>query len=215
MIVNDVLKGALRKLGALPSGADIPASEGEDALAVLRQMYLEMVGSGMFGRQCEITVPSGTPDFVAPEGARMVTDNLAAINITLPITVQDTWWRYDYGARWLPPAIVTAPTWNNQRPPRDGAVVTAADLARDYNTRTYVYDAALARWTDLAAMDVGDQAPLSTRYGEGIMCELAIRLAPEYGQEPSASIVRGAAQGRSAMVCRWDGPERTVRGNFF
>ena len=82
-------------------------------------------------------------------------------------------------------------------------------------TRTYVYDAALARWTDLANLNIGDPAPLSTRYGEGLACELAIRLAPEYNQEPSAAIVRGAAQGRSAMVCRFDGPERAVRGQYY
>ena len=215
MLVNNLVKGALRKLGALSSGQDIPASEAADALEALQQIYLEMVGAGTFGRQADISVPAGAADFTAREGGRYTVDDLRGIAISLPEVVNDAWWRWSvpYGAMWVPPAVATGPHSTN-RPPLDGSLVTASDLAAS-GTRTFVYDAAIGRWTSLQDLTYTDVAPLSTRYGNGLMCELAIRLAPEYDLEPPITVVRGAAEGRSAMVTRFDGPARVSQGQYF
>lgn len=215
MQVDSLIKGAMRKIGVLASGAEAPASEAQEALELLRQMYLEFVGAGMFGRQADIFVPDGSADFTAKENRRYTVENIRAIAISLPEMINDSWcrWTPPYGALWVPPGLDGEPV-SNDRPPIDGAVVTAADLS-SATTRTFVYDAALARWVSLQDMELTDQAPLSTRYAEGLMCELALRLAAEYGEEPSVAVVRGAAQGRSAMVTRFDGPARQTPGIFF
>jgi hypothetical protein len=215
VLVSSLIKGALRKIGALATGQDIEASEAQDALDVLRQMYLEMVGAGTFGRQADVFVPAGSADFTANEGRRYTVENIRDIAITLPEQVSDTWcrWTPPYGELWVPPQSDGEPQSNN-RPPMDHSLVTAADLSSQ-TTRTFVYDAALARWVSLQDLELTDTAPLSTRYAEGLMCDLALRLSAEYGAEPSIAVVRGAAQGRSAMVNKFDGPSRTMSGTFF
>lgn len=214
MIVDELVKGALRKLGVLSSGNEIEASEAVDAMLALSGLYMEMVGRGTFGRQCDIAVPQATMDFVARPGSRFLTEDLATIGITLPEFVQDRWWRWDYGRYWTPPAVNTGPSYAGISPPLDGSLVTLADLS-SAQTRTYVYDSAAGRWTDLQGLIMADHAPLSTRYGNGLMCELAIRLTDEYGGDIRPATVQGAAQFWSAIATRFDGPERTVRGQFF
>ncbi len=215
MQVDSLIKGAMRKIGALATGQDVPASEGQEALEMLRQMYLEFVGSGMFGRQADVFVPAGSAGFTANENRRYTVENIRDIAITLPEMVNDAWlrWMPPYGELWQAPVVDAEPT-SDERPPLDGALVTAADLSSEA-TRTFVYDAALARWVSLQDLEMTDQAPLSTRYAEGLMCELALRLSAEYGNEPPITVVRGAAQGRSAMVTRFDGPVRQSPGVFF
>lgn len=215
MKVDALVRSALRKLGALPSGAEIEASEGVEALGSLRQMYLEMVGGGMFGRQCDVYVPANSSDFTASDrGRRYTVDSLQGIAITLPDAVQDTWYRWDYGREWLPPQVNVEPALSGTRPPLDGAVVTAASLSKD-ETRTFVYDSSLARWISLQDLEMTSDAPLSTRYGDGLACLLAIRLAPEYDQDPAGAVIVGAATARSMMANRWDSERRTVRGTFY
>jgi hypothetical protein len=204
----------MRKIGVLATGAEPQPSEAQEALDLLRQMYLEFVGAGTFGRQADVFVPAGSADFTARENRRYTVENIRDIAITLPEMVNDTWcrWTPPYGDLWRPPVVDTEPA-SDDRPPLDGALVTAGDLSSE-TTRTFVYDAALARWVSLQDLELTDQAPLSTRYAEGLMCELALRLAAEYEAEPSVTVVRGAAQGRSAMVNRFDGPVRQSAGIF-
>lgn len=218
MLVNALVKGALRKLGALATGSDVPAAEAADALEALQQMYLEMVGAGTFGRQADIFVPIGAPDFTAREARRYTVKDFADIAITLPELVDDSWWRCSwapapFGSMWIPPTVTTEP-YTTQRPPLDGALITEADLSST-ETRTFVYDSAIARWTSLQDLTYSSVAPLSTRYGNGLMCELAIRLAPEYDMDPPITVIRGASEGRSAMINRFDGPERVAYGRYF
>ena len=216
MTIDQLVKGALRKLGALATGQDIDPSEAQDALDACRQMYLDMVGEGRFGRQIDAFVPSTATDFTAREAARYTVENLRDIQISLPEVTRDCWWRWDlpYGAQWVPPALATQP-YSGVRPPRDGALITATDLSSEA-TRTYVYDSGVGRWVSLQDLNYGDTAPLTSRYGDGLMCELAIKLQPEYGQgDPPGAVVLGAARNRSAMSCRWDGPRSTVVGTYF
>lgn len=214
MLVNSLIKGAMRKIGALASGQEPEPSEAQEALDLLRQYYLEMVGAGTFGRQADVFVPAGSADFTASENRRYTVENIRDIAITLPEMVNDAWlrWTPPYGDLWRPPVAAIEPT-SDDRPPLDGALITAGDLSSE-TTRTFVYDSSLARWVSLQDLDLTDEAPLSTRYAEGLMCELALRLAAEYGAEPSVMVVRGAAQGRSAMVNKFDGPERQSFGIF-
>jgi hypothetical protein len=218
MLVSNLLKGSLRKIGALASGQQIPAAEAQEALDLLRQMYLEMVGAGTFGRQADVYVPDNSPDFTASEARRYTVKDLDNIVITLPEVVTDSWYACvpPYGSMWVPqpPVTTTMEPITNLRPPLDGSLVTEMDLTAA-QTRTFVYDSAIARWTSLQDLDLTDEAPLSTRYAEGLMCELALRLSAEYGQEPPVTVVRGAALGRSAMVTRFDGPERFAAGIYF
>jgi hypothetical protein len=215
VLVSSLIKGAMRKIGALASGQEPEPSEAQEALDMLRQYYLEMVGAGTFGRQADVFVPSSAADFTANENRRYTAESLREVGIALPETVSDSWWRWtpSYGELWRPPVTTATEPSNDQRPPLDGALVTASDLSYG-TTRTFVYDAALGKWTSLQDLDLGDQGPLSTRYAEGLMCELAVRLSSEYGGDPPIAVVRGAAQGRSAMVNKFDGPERQGVGIF-
>lgn len=50
MLVDDLCRMALRKIGAIAAGSQMDAAEGGDTLLALRLLYTELVDGGAFGR---------------------------------------------------------------------------------------------------------------------------------------------------------------------
>ncbi len=214
MLVEALIAGAMRKIGALASGQAPSAPEAQDGLEQLRLMYEALVAEGLFGRQAEVWVPDGTANFTAFENRAYTVEDLAGITITLPTFVDDRWWLWQPPYGWYPSAGVSVEPGNGKRPPLDGNVVRMADLATT-ERRLFVYDGATARWTSLLDLDLTDEAPLSTRYGAGLQAMLGVQLSGEYGVQVPASTALEAARCRSAMSHRLDGPRRVVPGQYF
>ena len=214
MLVSALIAGALRKIGVLASGQAPAAPEAADALEALRLMYEAMVAEGLFGRQLDVWVPDGAANFTARENRRYTAEDLAGTTITLPTSIDDRYWIWTPPYGWSPPGGVTVEPGAERRPPLDGNIVRIADLATTGRS-LFVYDSAIARWVSLLNLGMGDEAPLSTRYGAGLQAMLGVQLSGEDGVEvPEATVVE-AARCRSAMAHRFDGPSRVVPGVYF
>jgi hypothetical protein len=212
--VDQIIAGALRKIGSLASGEPVKAPEAADALEALRGLYQAFVSEGVFGRQIDFAVPSTTTDFTAREAARYTVEDLASVTITLPTFIENRYWIWTRPYGWAPPGGVTPEPDFELRPPLDGRIISIADLA-SVERRLFVWDAAIARWTSLLDLQLEDEAPLSTRYGQALQAILGVQLASEYGVELSPSVVLEAARGRSAMIHRYDGPATVSPGVFY
>lgn len=210
MRVDTLIAGGMRKIGALASEQVPTAPEAADALTALREMYQAFVAEGLFGRQADVYVPDSVTALTASENRRYTVQDLAGVTITLPTTVDDRWWV------WTPPDgfTLTPEPSATLRPPLDGNVVRVADLAST-ETRLFVYDSAIARWTSLLDLALTDEAPLSTRYGAGLQAMLGVQMSGEYGVAVPPATILEAARCRSAMSHRLDGPRRIVAGVYF
>lgn len=200
MIADNLIRRSLRMIGALPSGEEMSPSEGEEALDVLRSLYRSFIGIGAFGQQRSIYLRANG-DYTAWPNDRIVTEDYATNVITLPLIIDDTVPKWDYG--WGP---YRAWTWT-PGPPPDFSIVTVNDHTDPTIKFTYVYDAALAQWVDIEAFVLGDEAPWSARIGDELAAMLAINLAPEYGAEAmaasqSVNIQTLARNGRVAITTK-------------
>lgn len=78
--------------------------------------------------------------------------------------------------------------------------VIAADetpAAADMDAATEALDAMIASWEAKGLS--GDVLPLDSRFEQGIVAMLAVRLADEYGKEPTAVLARDAEEGWSDL----------------
>lgn len=201
MIADNLCKLALRKIGALASGTEMSASEGAEALELLRSLYRTFVGQASFGEQRSVYVPANE-DITAWPNTRIVTEDYATSVITLPLLIDDTTPKWDYG--WGPYR------WAAYRPgpPEDFSIITVNDRTDPSIRFTYVYDAAFAQWTDIESFVLADEAPLSTRMGNELAAMLAIELAPEYGADAltasqSPNVQLAARNGRVAITHKY------------
>lgn len=185
MTVRDLIRRALRKLGALASGRDPKANEAQDALESLQALYMELLALGVFGALRDAYVGSAG-DYVARPGQRITNFDPAQAIITLPVPgdpdVQDgTYVGWDYGFDHC----------DADHQLRDGRAIVLINQLTDEQA-AYVYDGMSSTWVNIGILNLDDVAPLYTRYGDGLACVLAIRLADEYGQSPGPGTVQGA-----------------------
>lgn len=60
-------------------------------------------------------------------------------------------------------------------------------------------NAMIASW-ETDGISVAADLPLDDRFEQGLVAMLAVRLAPDYGIEPAASLLRDAEEGRAAIT---------------
>lgn len=192
---REIITAAYRRAGIL--GRHVSAPSAQDAargLEILQDWYEGLIGSGAFGRQCDVAV---TADYSAREQDRITLSSTDAITVTFPDTVTDTWFT---PCCWLT-------TSSGPRPCRDGSIITIGDLFS--TTRfAYVYDGAYAAWTPFHGLTLDSWAPLSVRYAKGIKANLAALLADEVGIPITPLLALEAKSGVAAMLLRFDGPRR-------
>lgn len=217
---RDIIKRAFRKLGVIAAGADPSSDQMIDAQADLVSLFMSWVGLGMFGRTNDTLVLEAT--YTAREQDRIMSQDILGSTITLPYQITNAydpdwpfgWWWWSgssaYGYGWW------GEWWGQTqpRPPRDGALVVITDLYSDFR-ETFVYDGQIGRWVSISGPGLSDECPFSTRYADGIACSLALILAPEYGQQPQPSIVKGAQEAVYAMGHRYDRAYRPLATVYF
>lgn len=199
---RDIVNRAHRKLGAGGKpGSTLPASRAEAGMELLSGMYLEWVQAGVFGR---LNNHTATADLTALPGQRIYAQTGVTISLPSPFnppynTVPDFIW--DYGH----------PRWNGDPPLVDKALIA---VVQDGVERMYVYKAATGAWVNIADQNLDADFPLDAGLENGTASMLALRLAPEYGQEPSALVVREASNAQVALTHRYNNPSsRAFDGN--
>jgi hypothetical protein len=70
--------------------------------------------------------------------------------------------------------------------------------AADADDGLAALNAMLAGW-QADGIDVSPDVPLPAKYEEGVVAMLAVRLAPDYGKEPSALVFADAAKGMTRL----------------
>lgn len=210
MIADNLIKRALRKIGALPSGSEMEPSEGLEALEGLKELYRSLT-TGAFGVQRDVHLDAGA-EYQAWPGDRIVCEDYATNVIELPLLISDTNYKYDYG--WGPFLAWACPGL-----PDDFSVITINDRTDPAIRFVWVYDNATANWTDIEDIHLADEAPFSLRIGDGLAAMLAINIAPEYGAEAVAmserrSIQNAARDARVAITQKFSTRRRPATGVF-
>lgn len=191
---RDLIRTAARRCGVVTSGMEITAAQAADGLEVLQSVYDSMVAQGVFGRLTDVLVTSSPYD--AGCGERIAYSGPGTLSITLPETEDYT-------------LADTIPEKGdqNERKPYDLAVVVVEGGS------TYLYEA--GDWHELNALALSDDAPLSGRFRNMLIGEIAIRLADEYGVPVPPSCALDAAMGRSALSHKFSAPRKAVEHTFF
>jgi hypothetical protein len=97
----DIIKGAMKKIHALASGAEPTAAESADGMTALQSLIVELIGQGSLGRLRDVLA---TSDYTARENERIRAGT--GVTITIPTTItpelDPCGGPYDYGFRSLP-----------------------------------------------------------------------------------------------------------------
>ncbi len=208
---RNIIKGALQKLGVASNAMPITSDQADDGLGSLQSMYQELVSGGAFGRLNDVVVLDTT--YSANEFERVACQNVLGVTVTLPdiITTEPTTsypgaGTADYGFRSSTPLL--------PRPPIDGSVIQVTDLYSDFS-ELFIFDSHSQRWVLIEGLALTDEAPLSTRYREGITCKLAAILAPDYSRPVPASVVAGVTAFHSALSGKRDSAVRNIQMPYF
>lgn len=186
----DIIKGAMKKLHVLTARTEPSESQAFDGLAILRSLYVELIGSGSLGRLYDVLA---TSNYTAFENDRVIAS--AAVVVTLPtiITQERPWcgpfggYGSDYGWGW------GSPCSTRPRPPRDRAVIVVKD---DTGQHEYVWSTYQNAWIDLLAQTQQSPFPLSVHLEDGFKALLAERWVDDWDQQI------GIATKQAAGICR-------------
>lgn len=186
-----IINRALTKLGILGSSSATPTTaDNALGLEALKGIYQRLINSGAFGQLTDVIV---TSDYTAGENERIKTTS--TVIITLPDQVSFV--GYEPCAGYGQVGLFTDD--NLVRPPRDLAVVSI--VYTDNGTiQDYIYDNRLRQWVEINALTYTSVAPLALRDEGGLAATLAIDLADEFGQQPTALTLRAAGAFATALA---------------
>jgi hypothetical protein len=199
----EVIRSAFRRSGVAAAAVTLSAANQQIGLERLQGMYIEWVGSGLFGKFCDYYLTSG--DYTAKEFQRIFKADDASV-VTIPDTVTDA---------------CTGLT----RAPLDGACIVVVDpntsetqtepeTDAGFEAGIHLYDA-LKGWSTLNDLEVTDYAPLSGRFEEGIKSLLAVALCDEYGYSIPPKLARDAGMAKLRIVSRNDRPRKPSRVEYY
>lgn len=199
---RDLIKSSLRVLGVIASGENISAQEAQDGLEALNQMLSSWSTEKLLifasqkenfpflaGKQSYTMGPSGDFDTVRPQKVEQA-------YVLLPDGVE------------TPLKILNQAEW---------AAVTLKNVASDIPRYLYVEDtyplSTLNFWTKPASsalsvnlyswkpltgfLSLNDDIVLPPGYERALKYNLALEIAPEFGLEPSASIIASATEAKA------------------
>lgn len=170
MTILDLIKRALRQIGVVPAGQEPDSDQSADALIVLQGLYDHLAATQAFGPLTNV-LTSGA--YTAGENERIT----GASSVTLPTTITDP--------------------WNAEvRSPKDRSIVVVAGAT----PVTHLYDADLASWVEIRALTLTDEAPLSSRFSEGLAAMVAVMSASDYGVPVSPMTADTARRGKRALT---------------
>lgn len=171
--MRTIITRAIRKTRARPLGDTPAAEEVEAALEDAQAFFLTLTSR-------ELTDVLVTADYEAGEDER-VTDVAGSYTITRPTEVTDV-------------------TTNQDRPPRNGAIieVTGATPTR------HIYVSELKAWSQIGGLALTSDFPFGPSLEDAMSDMLAVRFCDSiYQREPSASLVQMAVQGRTQFDARF------------
>lgn len=189
---EEIVKGAFRRAGVSRDLDEVRPREMGRGLQVFRDIYLELVAAGAFGRFNDVAVAE---DYTAKEQDRILITTESAVSVTVPETITDD-------------------NTGVERPPLDCSIIAVTDVAST-DRATFIYDGAYAAWTMIEDLALASFAPLSVRYRSGLEARLAVRLAEENGMMVTPELRRQEAQGVLALLHRFDAPRVETTANYF
>lgn len=153
---TDIIRRALRLLGVIAGGQEPSGTDATDAMERLQSVIMDLPGLVLNGRWCEQAVNAA---YTAEEGRRVTV--MAPGVVTLP-------------------TIIT-PTGCDSRPPLDFARVWIQGEAA--NAGLWVYVASLGAWRQVDGLDIEGDFPFGDEDVGGVVAQLAVELADEYGPQ--------------------------------
>lgn len=189
MDCRGIVSGALRKCGVLAAGREARAADLNDTFDALKNLYLQLVNQGSFGRLSDVVPIS---DYAAGENQRIFRNTEAVETITFP-------------------ELVT--TDDGDLPPLDLSVIVIVDAFSQMGG-TYLYDVVTRLWTSVSDLTLDSEAPLSSRDAQGLMALLATQIVDEYGNQLGAATIRQAGSFQSSLTSRFSNPEIETAGIY-
>lgn len=184
--VRTVVTTALRKLRVVYTGRNPQAAEAQDGLESLQSFYDEWLTTYE-----ELEPYIVTAAYTAEENQRL--QNASDFTITYPTTVEDD-------------------ESGEDRPVRDLSIVVDV---RSTGPVAKVYSARSGAWQTLTGLTLDSEAPFSERGKDGLACVLALRLADDYGKQPSQATIRSAGLFLSSLSYRPGSERRQAKAVFY
>lgn len=202
----DIIKGAMKKIHALASGAEPTAAEAADGMTALQSLIVEMIGQGSLGRLNDVLA---TSDYTAREFERVRAS--AGVTVTIPTTItpelEPCGGLYDYGFRAYPV------TGTGDRPPRDRACIVVIDNTGAY--KYYVYRATTGSWVEIQALTQQAAFPFADYLEDGFKALLAERIVDDFDQQLGAQTALQAARCRQMISLRPDSASKRNQAEYF
>jgi hypothetical protein len=202
----DIIKGAMKKIHALASGAEPTAAESADGMAALQSLIVELIGQGSLGRLRDVLA---TSDYTAKENERVRAST--GVTVTIPTTItpelDPCGGPYDYGFRSLPI------TGTGDRVPRDRACIVVIDSSGVHTD--YVYNALKGAWVEVQALGQQDDFPFADYLEDGFKALLAERIADDFDQELGAQTALQAARCRQMLAIKPDSASLRTMAEYF
>lgn len=204
MTAQEIIEAALRKVGVISRGYTLPAEEAADGLEALNNMLRAWEND-------DFIIPyTTTENFSMVVGQESYTVGSGGnFDTTQPIEIHRAWVRvgdYDYPLRTMNDKdyALDQNKLRDRRPQRywyeRGLTTGTLTLDSEPDTTDSIYLVSLKPFTTFAALTTEDS--LQDSYLEAVTYNLGVRLASEYGKEPSPSVVGLALDGYRALQVR-------------
>lgn len=201
---QNIIEGALRKIGVLAAGRSANQTDLDDVLEILKNSYRGLISSGAFGRMRDVTVFSGT--YTAKPGDHVFVQTADSITLPLLVDISTVYEAFTDTA--------SATSSTTQVSPPDGAVVRVTDVNTN-NTIDWLYDGQTKNWGMLYEINLLDTAPLSFRDAEGLKSWLATQIADEYGAEVPPLTLRQARAFLWNLAAKYNSRRPDMPGEYF
>lgn len=179
MTALDIIKRAMRLLGVLPAGESPSATEAADALSAFNLMCLGMLGSD-FGRVLRAE---------ESDAGQAVSGGLySEAELTAPEAANN-------GDRFGVTGACTVIA-------SEGTIEGAASAVTT-DAATWFWRADIADWTRETTVALAEEPIFPTKFHDGLAFLLAVKIATEYGREPSPVVMAEASKAERALRARY------------
>jgi len=185
---RDIVTRALRKVRAYAAGEEPSASDMNDGMDELQNLYEQWAANGMFGRLADVETAG---DYEAGAGERIRLTETGTV--TIPTSFDDGGTSY---------------------PPYDMTYIEVIDTVLESVTR-YLYDAGQGTWVEIGALTLDDEAPLATKGRGGLAACLAVAIAEEYGESVGPAVMRQAASFKTGLALKFGGDAPRTAPDYY
>ena len=181
MTVQEIIETAMRHNNDLPNGATMNAQDAQVGLTAFTSMLMALPAIARRLERVRIDEAH-----TAEENTRIFNTTGGNLTITLPEEIED--------------ADDPEAGDDDNRPPKNGALVGISGAAGQYGM--YVYVEMLGAWKRVDTLALTDENPLGPEHDEGLGYMLAVRLTIPPNQ-PTPLVLAGAEAGRRLIRQRF------------